>query len=190
MRTLDVPPLTREFGAFLNLSTTSSTKIRESETVVIAEHAHFTGTENDTQLAARAACRGAVGNFKIHARMQASPVSTYSPRAKQSAIQGDVCKMLQIDVQSKDSAHSMFQCAIMKMRISAGIPFEKLNIMRDFLAIYCGHKLQDASNLRRQFIPSRRIHVLDACWCEMAVIRSLHCSSTMHNDVLKCSHTG
>ncbi len=99
-------------------------------------------------------------------------------RAKQSAIQGDVCKMLQIDVQSRDSVHTMFQCATVKMCISAGIPFEKLNSMRDFLEFYSGHKLQDASNLRRQFIPLIR----DAHYAEVReAVANGHVLSLVHD---------
>ncbi len=83
---------------------------------------------------------------------------------KQSAIQGDVCKMLKIATTSSDGAHAMFQAATVKMCVSLAIPLDKVNGMRDYLEFYTSHKLQDSSNLRKLYIPMIR----DAHFAEVA----------------------
>jgi hypothetical protein len=75
---------------------------------------------------------------------------------KQSAIQGDVCKMLKIATTSSDGIHAMFQAATVKMCVSLAIPLDKVNGMRDYLEFYTSHKLTDSSNLRKLYIPMIR----------------------------------
>jgi hypothetical protein len=83
-------------------------------------------------------------------------LSALARHTKQASIQGDVCKMLNVERSSKDGVHAVFQAATVKMCVSLAIPLEKVNGMRDYLEFYTSHKLQDASNLRKLYIPMIR----------------------------------
>jgi hypothetical protein len=78
-----------------------------------------------------------------------------SQKAKQLSGVISIKNVFKVDTMTPDDETNIFRARCVEAVVGAGIPLQKVDLLRDFLQFYCHHPLSDSANLRK-FVPTLR----------------------------------